>query len=102
MATSAIPEPKLFKLVTSSNYTVSVPASGAVSVKALNLGLSTPEGYKPLAIAGIYCSSNDVVFRSFDVTIVGDNSFGVLRNLTSSEKSVTVNVKIAYCKSNLR
>lgn len=102
MATSPIPEPKLFRIISSSNYSVSVPASGAVNVTASNLGLSTPEGYKPLSIVCIYCSSNDVVFRSFDATATGSTSFGVLRNLTSSEKSVTVNVKIAYCKSNLR
>lgn len=103
---TTIPESfsKILKLVASSNYTIpKTDPSGAVNITASNLGLSTPTGYTPIAIASLYCSSNNFVFRSLNALATGSASFCVLRNVSSSEiTGAYVSATVLYCKTGLK
>lgn len=90
----------LFKRVQFANSaSITVPANGAVNITANDMHISTPTGYVPVAIASVYCTSNNVILRSFNCYATGTASFGVARNVSGSSESVIFNVAILYIKS---
>ena len=91
----------MFKIITSSNYSVTVPANGAINVTANNLGLVTPLGYSPISCRSYFANSNDLVWRSMDVSAQGTQSFGVIRNVSNTSVTATIIITIVYVKLSL-
>lgn len=91
----------MFKFITSPNYSVTIPANGALNVTANNLSLVTPTGYTPIACRNYFSGSNDIFWRSMDVNAQGSQSFGVLRNVSSASVTAIITVTITYVKSSL-
>lgn len=91
----------MFKFITSPNYSVTVPANGAMNVTANNLGLVTPTGYTPIACRNYFIGSNDLFWRSMDVNAQGAQSFGVIRNVSSASVTAVIIVTVTYVKLSL-
>ena len=77
------------------------PANGAVGISANAFGMSTPAGYRPVAVYDLQTRHNQVVFRTLKVDASGSANALILVNLSGSEVSQTATLGILYAKTSM-
>lgn len=91
---------QIFQIKSYVNISYTCPASGAVNITANHMGLSTPNGYQPVAVIAYTTNSNEVLPRSMiiNATPGTNDSFCVLTNKSNSAVTTTFSCHILYIK----
>lgn len=67
---------------------------------ATAFGMSTPTGYRPVAVLDVVSDSNCPIY-AISVDAVGAQGALWVRNVTSNTQNITVNLKVLYMKNNV-
>lgn len=89
---------KLLTMTKEYSYSYSINGNGDLSITASNLGISTPSGYKPFALAFYNSGNVNVVTRGILAISTSGNCVW-LHNLSSSAQTGTYTMNIAYVKA---
>lgn len=91
----------LFKLKTSGNISKTIAGGSFAQILGSDIAL-TEDGYSPYAICGIYSNQANVCLVAFDSRIVaGSNQFALVRNVSTSQVTATMNVTILFVRDDL-
>lgn len=85
----------------SYDATYTCPANGTVGISANAFGMSTPAGYRPVAVYDLQTRHNQVVFRTLKVDASGSANALILVNLSGSEASQTATLGVLYAKTSM-
>ncbi|MBR5299825.1 MAG: hypothetical protein IKU36_06210 [Bacteroidales bacterium] len=93
----------LFKMVTFNLASCSVPANSNKTLLG-NAFVDTtdtiPSGYSPMAFVGDYSTNNNIIFNKIECTQAGGTGiFVTLKNITASDQTGYIQVKVLYIKS---
>lgn len=87
-----------FKIVTyTASYTVAASSSGALT--ANDFSVSTPAGYKPIAIVKFTTGNGNVCARYCDAQATGSNTMFAYRNFASASVTATAGVTVLYTRT---
>ena len=94
----------LTELVVIKTYSapITVAASNYLAVTKSTLGIATPEGYVPFAVAGYRCSVRFGLMSRITILDDADDIVMTVHNASSSQLKATVYISIAYIKSGFR
>lgn len=87
----------LFQIVYYS-YAYTINASSSLNISADDMGLSTPSGYKPIALTRFSSGNGNVCTRFADIEATGTSACLALRNVATSSISATSWIGILYVK----
>ena len=77
------------------------PANNAVGISANAFGMSTPAGYRPVAVYDLQTRHNKVVFRTLKVDATGSTNALILVNIGSEDATQTATIGVLYAKASL-
>lgn len=97
--TESLTEPVVIKTYSAS---ITVAASSYLAVSKSTLGITTPEGYAPFAVAGYRCSVRYGLMSRVSILDDGEDTVLTVHNASSSQLKATVYISIAYIKSGFR
>ena len=83
----------------SANYTVN--GSQGKNLNANDFGMSTPSGYRPVAITRFSSGNANVYVRGVTITATGTDGVLYMNNTTSSSVSATAYIQILYAQTGL-
>lgn len=87
----------LFQIV-SYSYAYTINASSSLNISASDMGVSTPSGYKPIALTKFSSGNGNVCTRFADIEATGSSACLALRNVSTSAISATAWIGILYVK----
>ena len=93
MASSVIKNRYRLKTYT---YQYTVAGSSGITITATDLGMSTPSGYRPVAITRYATGNANVIPTVINVTATGSGGAMYLRNTSTSSITATVTLVILY------
>lgn len=95
----------LFKVVSFNLTSCTVPANGnklLLGNAFVDTTDTIPSGYSPRAIVGTYGTNNNIIFNKVEATQAGGTgTFVTLKNVSASDATGYVQVKILYIKNEL-
>lgn len=95
----------LFKVITFNLASCTVPANSNKALLGNDFVDTTdviPSGYSPMAFVGDYSTNNNIIFNKIECTQAGGTGiFVTLKNITASDATGYVQVKILYIKNSL-
>ena len=86
--------PQLFQIKEYS-YSYSIPANGSLTITAANLNISTPTGYKPIAVVNVNPANDSIFVRGHRCDVTTGN-VAWLRNVAASTVTGTFYMNILY------
>lgn len=91
----------LFILKTSGNISKTIAGGSFAQILGSDIALSE-DGYLPFAICGIYSNQANVCLVAFDCRIVaGSGQFALVRNVSTTQVTATMNVTILFVRDDL-
>lgn len=92
----------LFKYVSYSYALPDIAANASLQIKASNFGISTPSGYKPLAVVGFSSGSVNLAVSSVYGNNTGTANVMGIKNMTASVQSgKKAGIRILYVKTGM-
>lgn len=92
---------QMFKLKTCETFTKTIAGNGFAQILGSDLAL-TESGYSPIAVTGIYSNQANVCIVAFDGRInSGSGQFALIRNVSSSSVTATMNVTILFARNDI-